>query len=242
MKCIAAIRLKIIPGFLGLACILLCQTSFAQPRTLSISFISQLEPLIINDTTDFKLTLGVHHSITSVPDSIFGDIFYYYQTDSMIATSTPPRIINNVVNNIWVHDGEIDTISIDIRPEEIRTDPINLIVVWPAMSNPNIEDSSGIAYQVFSEGFMGEPGMNMSSETNIIFPCPAIQFMHIKPSEMNQIRQIDITGVNGSTIASYVCQEFNGGYINLEGLPPGTYVVTLYYFDKRVIQTRMLKY
>lgn len=242
MNWIADIRVKIIPGLLLIAGILHFQKVIAQPRTLSISSIVQLEPIIINDTTDFKLVLGVHHSITLAPDSIFGDIFYYYQTDSMINASAPPRIINNEVNNEWISDQEIDTISIDIRPEEIRTDPVNLIVVWPAINNPNVSDSSGIAYQVFAEGYLGEPGLNMPPETNIIFPCPAIQFMYIKPSEMKQIRQIDITGTNGSIIASYVCQEFNGGYINLEGLPPGTYVVTLYYFDKRVVQTRLLKY
>jgi hypothetical protein len=243
MKWITDIRLKLIPGLLLMAGTLHLQSAFTQPRTLSISSIVQLEPILINDTTDFRLVLGVHHSVTMVPDSIMGDLFYYYQTDSMINSSTPPRVIDNSFGNQWIVDQQVDTLSIDIRPEEIRTGPINLIVVWPAMHNPNVSDSSGIAYYTYSNGYMGEEGMmNIPPKSNIIFPCPAFQFMYIKTSEMPQIRQIDILGINGSIIATYTPQEFNGGYIYLKDLPPGTYVVNIYYFDKRVVQTRLLKY
>src|SRR5687767_11973465 len=86
--------------------------------TLSIDSIVALEPIIMSDFTDFQVRVRVDN--TAGPDSIFGDIFYYYFTDQMIALLDTPRIFEQEANNEWVYDGFIDTIPIDIQPNEIH--------------------------------------------------------------------------------------------------------------------------
>lgn len=209
-------------------------------KTLTIDSIALLEPVIMNDTTDFRVRVRVTY--LGSPAAVFGDLFYYYLTDSMIQVLAPPRIFLQGDSGETASDGMFDTIPIDIRPDEIRTTtPLNTIILWPAMISPETLDSVSDTIQVGFNGWLGLPPIVIPNKSNIVFPCPALQYIYIRQEELSLIKQIRILSVEGKMISQYENSEFNSGFINVDHLASGNYLVELLYFSSKIIQTKILK-
>jgi hypothetical protein len=217
----------------------------AQPggKVMKIDSIVQLEPIVMLDYTDFAVTISVYDSTLLTPDSIFGDLFYYYLTDSMISAGTPPRVINELVNNIWVYGTVTDTVPIDIQPGEIRTSPpVNLIILWPAITSPDLADSIPDSTYANFDGYIGIPTIPDPKKLSVIFPIPAMQYMYIKPEEIELIKHINILSIEGKLISTHEYLEYKSGFISIDTMPAGTYLVELNYKNGEVIRTKIIKH
>lgn len=209
-------------------------------KTLGIDSINILDPIVIGGITNFEVRVRVTNLLAQ-PDSILGDIFYYYLTEYMDSLGSPPRIFLQGDTAEMVTDGMLDTISIDIQPNEIRTTPVNLIILWPAMLDSEPFDSICDSIYAFGDGYLGIPKLPENSKYNIIFPCPALQYVYIKPEELSFIRQINILSMDGKMLFQYSANEFSSGFVNIDELSNGNYLVELNYYNNKVIRTKILK-
>ncbi len=216
------------------------QTSHAQ-LLLTLESIAPVEPVIMNDTCDFRVEVGVTDIILLIPGIAIGDLFYWYRTDSMISSGQPARILELDLNVEIVVDNYVDTVPVDIRPNEIRTGPVNLIILWPAMINPLVWDTTGGTCFVTVEGFLGNDGNYPKQVGNVIFPCPALQYINIRAEELDGIKEISIISMEGQTIQTYQHDEFKNGSINMECYAAGTYIVQLTYYNNEVSRTKIQK-
>lgn len=229
------IRIGLITGLLFLG------INFSQAqKTLSLENITPLEPILINDVVDFQVVIGVVDGL-SMPTSVTGDIYYWFLTDSMILSGAQARILEQDFVSELVSDGFVDVVPIDIQPDEWRTQPANLIILWPAMLDSSVADTHSLSLYVLPDGFLNTPPNYTNTQRNQLFPSPVIQLVYIKPEELKQIQKILFYGMDGSVKATYEYGEFSNGCINLDTFPAGTYLTELYYFDNRVIRTKIQK-
>jgi hypothetical protein len=213
-------------------------------KILYIDSVNQMEPIIMFDTTDFAVHVVIDDTSFVNNDSISGDLFYYYLTDSMMNAGAPPRAINDDTNSITINGAILDTVHVDIRPDEVRTTPVNLIILWPALHGPftnELTDTDSVAIYVGFDGYAGLPPMPEQHKHHVIFPCPAIQYLFIRQEELHLIRQIRILSMDGRVIASYESNEFSSGFINVDTLPAGNYFVEINYSDKEAVRTKIQK-
>ncbi len=208
-----------------------------------IDSIYQLEPIIMNDSTDFFVNVVVDDTSFVGADSIYGNLVYYYWTDSMINAATPPRVIDNDTSSYWLVGSFGDIVSVDIRPDEIRTEPVNLIILWPAIfeSWPIPITSDSIEIMVGFDGYLQLPDIPGAKKNNLLFPVPAMQYIYIRPEEVDQIRQINILTLEGKQVSTFEYLEFKSGFINVDSLSNGNYLVELNYKDGRTTRTRIIK-
>ena len=215
-------------------------------KLLFIDSINQLEPIIMFDSTDFYVHVVVDDTSFVNNDSIFGNLIYYYLTDSMDTAGASPRIIDNDPSNIWIAGSIGDIVSVDIRPDEIRTSPpINLIILWPAMVQPGmteVSDSDSVAVNVTFEGYLSLPPTPGIQKGTILFPTPALQVLYIKPEEIDLIQRINILTMEGKLINTYEYLEYKSGFINIDTVPRGSYLVELNYKNGEVIRTKIIKH
>lgn len=212
-----------------IAALLFLGSNFSQAqKTLSLENITPLEPIIINDITDFQVTVGVVDGL-SMPTSVTGDIYYWFLTDSMILAGAPARILEQDFVSELVADGFIDIVPIDIQPNEWRTQPANLIILWPAMIDSSVADTHSLSLYLYPEGFLNISSTNNNTKGNQLFPSPVIQLVYIKPEELKQIQKILFYGMDGTIKATYEYGEFSTGCINLDTFPAGTYLTELIY-------------
>jgi hypothetical protein len=209
--------------------------------TLSITSITQLEPIIMFDSTDFSINLTATDSIGGGPDTILGDLLYYYLTDSMINAGAPARVINESPANVLIGFTFTDTLTIDIRPDEIRTTPVNLIILWPAILNPAVADSVSDTILVQLDGFLGLKPDPVIENRQIIFPSPALQYIYIRPEELGYIKEIEIFTLQGQLISHHAAEEFRSGLIDLSHLASGNYLVKIHYVNQPPQQTKIQK-
>lgn len=220
------------------------QTSHAQLVFLSTESITPLEPILMNDTIDFQVQVGVTNFISLLPDIAIGNIFYWYRTDSMINSGQPARLVDFNLSVQLVSDGFLDTVPIEMKPNELRmggTNPVNLIILWPAMINPLVVDTTGGVTNIVVDGYLGD-NPYPQQVGNIIFPCPALQYIYIKHEEIIEIKQLSVISMDGQLIQTYENEEFKNGFINLENYATGNYVVRCTYYNGNVIQTQILKH
>lgn len=216
----------------------------AQFTILEIDSISPMEPLVIGDTTDFYVKLFVDDIGPLNVDSLLGNLFYVYLTDSMINSGQLPRIIDLDLSVIWVPNMMADTVPIDIRPNEIRTEPANLIILWPAMINPLILDTNGININI--PGLVPTLGLEYpytDPNHQIIYPSPAIQFVRIRPEDVELIKEVRLLYSDGRTASSHLPAEFkSSGTINVDHLASGNYLVEIFYLDGNTHVSKIVKY
>jgi hypothetical protein len=212
-------------------------------KVLYMDSLVQQEPIIMFDTTDFAARVWVDDTTALNQDSIFGDLFYWYLTDSMLAAGAPARAINNDTTNIWIIHYIIDIISVDIRPDEIKTTPVNLIILWPAMitSTPQVADSDSVAIYVQFEGYIGIPEIPDVPQSHLLFPTPALQYIYIRPEELPLIQYIHLLTIDGKMVSQYQAEEFSSGLINLDQLANGNYLVEVQYYSGKTVRTKILK-
>jgi hypothetical protein len=209
-------------------------------KTLKIDSIHVMGPILIGGSTDLEVRVRVTN-LLSLPDTVTGDIFYYYQTDSMQNAGAPPRIFLQDSVFETIPDGMLDTVTIDIQPNELRTNPVNLIILWPALIGPETIDSVSDSILVYVNGYASTPTLPAFDNPTVLFPCPALQYIYIRPEELSYIRHIQILTMDGKIIATYNPYEFSHGMINLDALDAGYYMVTLTY-DKKTVRTKILKH
>lgn len=236
-----SIRNKIASFILGTTLVIVAgnPTVTKSQVTLSLLNINITTPLIMYDTVDFAVSVGVLNGLN--PDTVTGDIFYYYLTDLMLATLQPPRKFEEDFVVEMVPHGFQDTIPIDIQPTEIKTTPVNLIILWPAMHVPEVEDTNSLSIFELLLGFLDAPQEYPMQHGNIVFPCPASQFLFVKENELELIREIRIMSMSGAMVRSYPKEEFSSGTIVLNELAAGQYLIEIHYEDQQVIRQKILK-
>ncbi len=235
-------RFAVITGILLFTFFGKVQTSHAQLVFLKTDSIIPLDPIIMNDFVDFEIHVGVKNIISLLPDVALGNIFYWYRTDSMISSGQPARIVDFDLSILLISDGYIDTVPIEMLPNELRTGPVNLIILWPAMINPLVLDTVQDTLGVLVEGFLSTPNEYPLQCGNIIFPCPAIQFVNIQSEEIKFIDHVQLISMSGQVMQTYRHEEFQNGSIDISNYPSGEYVVQLHYYDNRVVRTKILKH
>ena len=214
--------------------------SIRAQKTLLLENITPLEPVIINDVANFQVVVGVVNNL-SMPDTVTGDIYYWFLTDSMILAGAPPRKLEQDFVSEMVYDGFIDIVPIDIQPDEWRTEPANLIILWPAMIDPSVVDTHSLSLFLNPFGFLGIPQGTEDEKDNKLFPCPVIQLVYIQPTDLPLIKEIIFYRTDGSVKTSYKHDEFASGCINLDTFPSGIYITELHYFDHRIIRIKIQK-
>lgn len=205
--------------------LLVSGSSYAQ-KYLSITDLVPTGAIVLNDTTDFHATLNVDS--LGFSSAVYGDLFYYYQTDSMIQAGVPPRVIGLDGYNEWVYDGMIDVVPIDIRPDEIRTTPANLIILWPAMiTNDSIIDTDSITIDLILDEVLEQLNQNLQ---NLIYPNPIEQLLYINPVELPLLSKIKVISQLDGTSTTYYCYQFlNIGSIDMSNYAPGWYTIEIKY-------------
>jgi hypothetical protein len=230
--------LFIIIGLLGL----FTSKVYSQATTtLSIDSISILSPVIMGGITNFGVQVRVNNLFAG--DTITGDIFYYYLTDSMISAGIPPRIFEQDTSE-FVSDPFWDTVHVDIQPNEIRTGatgPLNLIVIWPAMIHPAIADTDSVTFYITVEGFLGLETAYPPNNEHIIYPSPAQHYLFIKPDDMNLIAEIQLLNLQGQMVDRMHQDVISSGWINIDGLKTGAYMAVIYYKNGNVVYKKFLK-
>lgn len=233
------IQKKTIP-VLVILLIWLCHSRQASTQvTLSLLNINITSPLVMYDTVDFEVSVGVLNGLN--PDTVTGDIFYYYLTDLMLLTLQPPRKFEEDFVSEMVPHGFVDTIPIDIQPSEIKTGPVNLIILWPAMHVPEVEDTNNLSILEYLIGFLDTPQEYPITKGNIVFPCPATQYLFIRHEEIELIKEVRIISMKGDLMAVHSHESIINGTILLDALPGGQYVVEIHYLNDQVIHQKIIK-
>lgn len=224
-----------------IGCVLGLFTSktYSQATTiLYIDSINILGPVLFGGTTDIEVQVRVMDGF--VGDTLVGDIYYYYQTDTMDSLGIPPQIVDQDFVSESVADPFLDTVHIPINPAEMRTGPLNLIVVWPAMINPAVLDTDSVAFNLQVEGYVGIEPLPAFKD-NIVYPSPAMHYLFIKPDEMDQIQQMIILNMQGQTVETITGEKLANGWINIDGLQSGCYMVQVIYKNGTVFNKKFLK-
>ncbi len=203
---------------------------------LSIDFAAQVDSMEIGGITNFQVRVRV----TGNPDSLTGDIFYYYLTDSMQSVFAPPRVFLQDTVNELVTDLFLDTIPIDIQPNEIRTGPMNYIIIWPAM-NVAVADTDSIVIQANCIGFIGLEPPITETKSNILFPCPALQYLYLRQEEIELISHIKMIGMKGETVDDIYPNRFSNGWVNIDQLKTGNYTALISYKNGSTVSMRFIK-
>jgi len=212
---------------------------YSQATTvLYIDSVTILTPVLFGGTTDISVQVRVMNGF--VGDTLVGDIYYYYQTDTMDSLGIPPQIVDQDFVSENVADPFLDTVHIPINPTEMKTGPLNLIVVWPAMMNPAVLDTDSVAFYLQVEGYIGIEPLP-SFEENILFPLPAMHYLFIKPDELGRIDEMIISNMQGQMITRMSIVDLQNGWINIDGLNSGFYMVMLRYRDGSIINKKILK-
>jgi len=224
-----------------IGCVLGLFTSktYSQATTiLYIDSVSILTPALFGGTTDIGVQVRVLNGL--VGDTLVGDIYYYYQTDTMDSLGIPPQPIDQDFVSETVADPFWDTIHVPINPIEMKTGPLNLIVVWPAMIHPAVLDTDSVAFYLPVEGYIGlEPLPKI--ESNILYPCPAMQYLYIRPESAQEITEMIIANMQGQMIKIIPGSNLANGMINIDELNTGFYMVTLRYKNGSSFHQKILK-
>jgi len=227
--------------------VFLCITStgilFSQStKILSIDSIQVMDPVIMNGITNFSVSVRVDDTSAANNDFTTGILFYYYLTDSMIDAGVPPRIIAPNSNAVFINPIIVDTVPIDILPDEIKTDPVNLIILWPAISGFNTEvvDTDSAFIHVTVNGFLNTY-QHASKKQELYYPLPAMQVLYIRPDELALIERIRIYSLNGNVIKDYSKEEFKSGQLDLYELSSGTYLVETEYTSGYKLNKKIIK-
>lgn len=212
---------------------------YSQATTLLyIDSVSILNPVVFGGTVD--LAVQVRISAPVFGDTLTGDIYYYYQTDTMDSLGIPPIAIEQDSVSEFLSDPFLDTIQIPIDNIHMKTGPLNLIVVWPAMIHPAVLDTDSIVFELPVEGYLGlDPPDEVKG--NILYPLPAIHYLFIKPDEIGEIQELFIMNLQGQIVDSYQPHHLQNGYINIDHLSPGYYLAILQYKNGQRFNKKILK-
>jgi hypothetical protein len=191
------------------------------------------------------ISLWVHFFVsdTSGADtSAFGDLYFWWQTDSMVAAGVPPRLINITPAYEFIPvGGVLDTVPIDLRPEEWRiiTGPVNVYCVWAAMYIPDMEDSIPCC-NAYGLTILGDENQVDNTSINL-FPNPTTQFMIIQGDQISSIKEMTIISIEGKIAGLKTYEEIKTGRIDLEFLQPGIYFVELKMLDNSIVRKKIQK-
>ena len=209
--------------------------------TVDFCIIDPDTPVMLNDTTLFYVYVTVDDTSATDDNTLYGDLYYWYQTDSMLSAGIPPGFINILPDNEFIPiGGKLDTISIAFQAHEIRPGPVNVICIWAAMQLPEIEDTIPCCNMF---GFITGVETNefLNKKYNVVFPNPVGQYLHIVEEEINQVSYINFYTIGGKMIRQLRSEEFTQGIISLETLEPGYYLVELYYQNGTITRSKILK-
>jgi hypothetical protein len=207
--------------------------------TLSIDSFSILNTFVYGDTAYVGVQVRVLDGFMS--DTLVGDIYYYYLTDSMISAGDSAQIIEldgiiqSVADPFW------DVVHIPINTGEMKTGPLNLIVVWPAMMDPAVLDTDSVVINLILGHDVGIEPEYVPTNENILYPSPAMHYIFIKPEEIDLIQQMIILNMQGQTVETIPGEKLSYGWISIDHLSSGAYLAILKYKDGKMIKKKILK-
>jgi hypothetical protein len=195
------------------------------------------------DTIDLFVHVVVDDTSLTNDDTIFGDIYFWWQSDSMVDAGAPPRLINtNLSPQIITVGGSFIAVKLDIRPEEYRFDANgdNSYCIWPAMQSIEISDTGGCGSMNCNPHSLGTTEFFPKS-TIILYPNPTSQFLFIESALINSIKEITLMSLEGKIVCLKTQEEIKAGRIDLEFLQPGIYFVELKMPDNSIVRKKIQK-
>jgi hypothetical protein len=182
--------------------------------------------------------------------TVYGNLYYWYKTDSM-----------NAVNSNWYEfidenptfetinaGGEFDFFPFPCVQGQMRTGPVNVIIIWPAMIGPsvNVTDS---AFWMLSNVHVGDlSGLvdQNNSFGSTVYPNPSsgYELIHISSKYTQLIDRISITNNLGQPVFNkyFVSSDQGSGYnLPTDFLSSGIYNIVINYIDNKTEVVRFIK-
>lgn len=195
------------------------------------------------DTVDLFVHVMVDDTSLTNDDTLFGEIYFWWQSDSMVDAGAPPRLINTDLNPQLVSvGGNFINVRLDIRPEEYRFDANgdNSFCIWPAMQSIEISDTGGCGAMNCNPHALAINEFMPKSIINL-YPNPTSQFLFIESGPINSIDEITIMSMEGKMVCSKSREEIKTGRIDLGLLQPGIYFVELKMLDNSIVRKKIQK-
>lgn len=227
----------------GLIALIFCNSSSSQ-RVFKIDlciFDEDNAPFTFYDTIPIMVHVKVENG-GGIDTSANGDLYYWFQTDSMVSAGMPPRLINTDLSLEYLPPGgKFDTIPVDLRPEEWRTgptSPVNVWCVWAGMYIPDIIDSIPCCGN-FGSAILGNEVHGNQTYFNA-YPNPTNQMLFISTGQTNTISDIKIMTIEGKTVDRKV--EMKSNAIDVQYLNEGIYILEIKFTDGSITRRKIQKY
>jgi hypothetical protein len=208
---------------------------------------------VLGSTVDIYVHVKVKSCATNADTTIWGNIYYWYQTDSM--DNATPEVYNWIDSDAAIEEipsgGLLDTIPFYCDSSELRisaTNPVNVIIIWPAFFSPTapVCDSSQTNIYVtpyYPIGLEEEPIQKFGS-TAFPNPANAMQVVFINSKYSKDISSISIMNSLGQmmSIKEFSEGEDSKGYVlPTEILQAGIYHVHILYKDRKREVVKFIK-
>lgn len=243
---------------LQIICLLLGLTispivSNAQVKGIIDYAIIDEDNTVIGDTAIITVHLKFKSASTNADTPVFGNIFYRYQTDSMIALNGYMNQVETIENNnpgweIVPIGGTFDTINFPCLPGQLRTGPVNVIIIWPSLFNPATPMTDSLEYAIpnvyVALSGLGNEYVEELGSTVYPNPAPAMQLVFINSKYSQAISRISILNAMGQVLngKEFMDGEDSKGYVlPTDELRPGIYHIHIFYKDKKSEVVKFIK-
>jgi hypothetical protein len=207
---------------------------------------------IIGDTTIITIHVKFKSSVTNNDTAVNGNLYYHYQTDSMIAAGGMGNIESIDDSPGWEIvpvGGKFDTIQFPCRPNQLRTGPVNVIIIWPALFNPLTPMDDSVMYILTNVSVGAEVGIIEEGLTyygSTAYPNPAMgeQLVMIHSPKQEMIQSISILNSVGQILSNQQIMEgqgLNDYILPTNKLSPGVYIIQLGYTNRQVEIIKFIK-
>lgn len=166
---------------------------------------------------------------TDIPVDAIGNVRYYIQTDSMFLSSQPPRLIDHSVSDVFVSasTGYADFFKLDLQPYEMRSGPINVVIVWPSFVSTSFPISDSL-FRLVNVALISTVSLDPVASTIYHqlkpFPNPTTGLLQFPDEAKTNIQHLRISDVSGT-----VWKEQQSAIINLQDLPNGIYWIHVFW-------------
>lgn len=196
----------------------------ANPTTLSIS----------GDTVELMLTTELLFS--GSPIDTVAQVVYRIRTDTMESLGTPFRTVFG--SSTFVGGILMDTVDFEYFPGEVRTGPINVIIIWPSLVEPSVGLDS-IVEQVYFPFNVSIP-LEEDALNFEVFPNPSNSIVLVSiHSSIGEVCCAELYNASGVCIAKYG-NEIN--QISLSEFDSGVYILRVIASNNRVYHRKIIKY
>lgn len=207
----------------------------------------------IGETIDIYVHVKVKSCATDADTSMYGNLFYWYQTDTMSTISS--TLFDYIDSQPYIefidYGGKMDTIPFYCDSNQLRastTGPVNVIIIWPAFTSPSapVCDSGQYVLPVPVFPAIGLEGIPVEKFGSTAFPNPsnATELVYINSKYSKPVSEVQIYNAMGQlSYQTTFAEGFNpNGYVlPTTDLQSGVYFIHLIYSDKKSEVVKFIK-